>query len=147
MSWWQYKITLVDIAKLIDKRNETLWNEIVSKCQFDVQASANAEYACYSKSDAVIFFVPLNNYCPDSFTHELLHVYIRLKEVDDKLYIILNDFITSWIKYDLDSRGIFNSYRDLVDKFYEGLKFWTINKEFIGKYCYLYIIIWSYALN
>jgi hypothetical protein len=71
----------VDISKLIDKRNESLWDEINSKYQVDLQPSSNSEYACYSKSNTVTFFVPTDNYCPDSFTHELLHVYIRLKEV------------------------------------------------------------------
>ena len=74
-------MTTVEITKLIDNRNQELWNEIVSKYQVDLQASFNSEYACKSKSNSVTFFVPLNNYCPDSFTHELLHVYIRLKEV------------------------------------------------------------------
>lgn len=45
--------------------------------------------------------------------------------------MILSDFIASWIAYDLDSKDIFNNYRDLVDKFYADLKSWMIDKDFI----------------
>lgn len=79
----------VDISKLIDKRNSSLWDEISSKYEVDLQPSQNSEYACYSKSNSVTFFVPTDNYCTDSFTHELLHVYIRLKEVYIGSYLIL----------------------------------------------------------
>jgi len=237
-------MTSVDLTKLIDARNASLWNEIVSKCVVRFEPSPNSEYACYSQSNVVTFFVPVKDYSPDSFTHELLHVYIRLKEVyigsnlirrisannvlqkifnekllehisncldhmkmlpiylqmgfekerfildfhsnkctdieiqnieryykignsyhgkaietfigkffavtadpntnlnyneclsklkkiDEKLFAILQNFTNSWKSYDLDVNDIFNSYRDLVDKFYEDLNAWMTNKHFL----------------
>lgn len=93
---------MVRISKLIDTRNEALWYEIVSKYRVEVKASPNSEYSCYSKSDTVTFFVPTNNYCPDSFTHELLHVYIRLKEV------YIGSSLNLTISTDNTLRSIFN---------------------------------------
>lgn len=232
---------MVNLSKLVDNRNIDLWNEITSKYEVDVQETINSNYGCYSESKTVIFYVPQNNYCPDSFTHELLHIYIRLKhvyicsnlilrvassnnlkrifnarllehigncldhikmlpiylkmgyrkdkflfdfhenkctdqelseikryyklgknynakavdvfigkffaikadpnvnfnysialiklkEIDEKLYLILDNFLISWIYYDLDNKDIFNTYSDLVDQFYNELKSWLNNK-------------------
>lgn len=234
----------VDTTKLIDDRNRILWNEIISKYQVAVHQSQNSEYSCYSKSNAATFFVPIDNLCRDSFTHELLHIYIRLKEVyigsnlilrvsgskvlqkifnerllehigncldhmkmlpiylemgfdrskflldyhthkctdkeigdikrfykignrynaqaveifiakffaikadpnlsfdynncllklkkiDERLHVILNEFISSWEIYDLNKNDVFYNYRDLVDNLYDGLISWMRNKEFI----------------
>ena len=239
----QYFMSTVDISKLVDGRNEFLWQEIMSKYEVKIEPSLNSEYSCYSKSNSVTFFVPINNFCSDSFTHELLHVYIRLKDVyiasnlilrvsaskvlskifnhklldhvgncldhikmlpiylqmgfkrdkflldyqlnkcsDDELweiknyfkngnryntqaialfigkyfgavadpndtfdysncliklkkidailFLALEAFVDSWKKYDIDSNDGLNSYRLLVDKFYEDLKGWMTKKEF-----------------
>ena len=63
-------------------------------------------------------------------TYDYKNCLIMLKKIDEKLFMVLNDFVVSWMKYDLDSKDIFNSYRDLVDNFYKGLKSWMTNKEF-----------------
>ncbi|WP_148230580.1 hypothetical protein [Chitinophaga pinensis] len=66
---------------MIDSRNDKLWKEITSKYEVIIHPSPNLEYSCNAKGETVTFYVPLSNYCMGSFTHELLHIYIRLKGV------------------------------------------------------------------
>ncbi len=65
---------------LIDHRNEHLWIEMQAKFKISIQNSTNNSYHCYAKGDNITIFVNPNNLSPDSFTHELLHVYLRSKE-------------------------------------------------------------------
>ena len=68
------------LHKLIDSRNEKLWREIDSKYLVDFNYSTKREYGCFSKNDRVVFTIDSKNICKASFTHEMLHVYLRLKE-------------------------------------------------------------------
>lgn len=73
--------TVVSTELLIDTRNKSLWEDVIAKYNVDIQPSENAEYSCYTQSSNVIFYIPITDICASSFTHELLHVYIRLKDV------------------------------------------------------------------
>ena len=55
---------------------------------------------------------------------------LKLKKIDEKLFLVLEGFVSSWIKYDLENKDIFNDYHKLTDKFYEGLKLWMTKKQF-----------------
>lgn len=67
---------------LIDSRNESLWNELNSFYSINVITENNrTEYGCYSKGKISTIYVPLNNKNPAFFTHELLHLLIRKKDV------------------------------------------------------------------
>jgi hypothetical protein len=65
---------------LLDERNRGLWNDINEKFTVTIQNSYTGNYGCYSQNSDIIFYIDPNNLCKDSFTHELLHVYLRLKE-------------------------------------------------------------------
>lgn len=72
---------MIDLKQLADERNEALWDTLNKHFQIDFAPSANNEYRVYSINDSATFYVPANNLCADSFTHELLHVYLRYKKV------------------------------------------------------------------
>lgn len=54
----------------------------------------------------------------------------ELKKIDGGLYQLLLEFTSDWEKYDIESIESLTSYRDIVQKFYEGLKKWITNKTF-----------------
>ena len=68
------------ITKLLDARNQNLWNQINEKYTVNFADSSNNEYGCFVQNKNVTFYIDQNNLCKDSFTHEMLHVYLRLKE-------------------------------------------------------------------
>lgn len=65
---------------LLDLRNQKLWDSIQEKYNVSIESRFGGNYGCYSQNDNIIFFIDSNNLCKDSFTHELLHIYLRLKE-------------------------------------------------------------------
>lgn len=71
----------MDIAQLIDKRNENLWNELNREHSITVELTDEPNYSIYSIDNKSIVYVTRNNPDIGSFTHELLHIYIRLKEI------------------------------------------------------------------
>lgn len=74
-------LSSTDIKDLIDHRNQGLWANIIDSYSITIADSSNMEYGCYTKSNTATLFVPPKNICRGSFTHELLHIYIRLKEI------------------------------------------------------------------
>ncbi len=74
-------MSYIDTDKLIDSRNRALWEDLNTTYEITLVESTDIEYRCYSEMNKSIIYVPLNNYCPDSFTHELLHIYLRKKEI------------------------------------------------------------------
>jgi len=65
---------------LIDFRNQNLWHQIKEKYSIEFQDSFSDEYSCYTQDNHAVFYVSKNNLCKDSFTHEMLHVHMRIKE-------------------------------------------------------------------
>lgn len=66
---------------LIDKRNEKLWNDLNKTHSINVELSVYPNYACESFENNSTILIPKDNICIDSFTHELLHILIRQKEL------------------------------------------------------------------
>lgn len=72
---------MFDINKLVDQRNAKLWQTLNEHFKIDLEPSTNSEYSVYSINDSATFYIVPENLCPDSFTHELLHVYLRFKKI------------------------------------------------------------------
>ena len=66
---------------MIDKRNENLWNELNEEHSITVELTEQPNYGVYSINNESIIYVTRNNIDIASFTHELLHIDIRLKEI------------------------------------------------------------------
>jgi hypothetical protein len=64
---------------LLDSRNISLWKEIRSAHKIKVLKATDGEYSVHSiNKNSTLRYVD-ENICADSFSHELLHIYLRLK--------------------------------------------------------------------
>ena len=67
---------------LLDSRNSSLFEELKKNYEIEVElVNHTNDYGCYSINNTSTIYVPKSNICTDSFTHELLHVYLRSKEI------------------------------------------------------------------
>lgn len=71
----------MDTTGLIDNRNLGLWNYLIMVHDIEIRKEKRPDYLAFSKSGKTIISVPYDNIDPASFTHELLHIYLRTKEV------------------------------------------------------------------
>ncbi|MGN8068414.1 hypothetical protein [Mucilaginibacter sp. 22184] len=72
--------SIIDHTKLIDSRNEDLYEKVLSKFELNFEPSYNGEHSVYSIGNSITFYIPIGVYSADSFTHELLHAYIDYHE-------------------------------------------------------------------
>lgn len=66
--------------EFIDDRNKRLWDNLNESFEIEVRPSSNQEYGCYTINKSAILYVDYGNISKDSFTHELLHIYLKEKE-------------------------------------------------------------------
>jgi hypothetical protein len=70
------------MSKYIDERNQDLWERINVTHTVEIQIDqATDHYRVYTKGNKSIIYVPGNDLSPSSFTHELLHIYLRTKGI------------------------------------------------------------------
>jgi len=69
-------------ANLVDYRNKSLFEELNKKYTISIKIVNDAQfYSAESINNTSTIFVPRSNFCKASFTHELLHIYIRSKDI------------------------------------------------------------------
>jgi|WetSurMetagenome_2_1015567.scaffolds.fasta_scaffold06539_2 hypothetical protein len=71
----------MDLKGLIDSRNNDLWNTLSKAREINIQREKVSTYSAFSKGNKTTIYVPLDNNDPGSFTHELLHIFLRTKDV------------------------------------------------------------------
>jgi len=71
------------IDQLLDDRNIVLWDKLNKEFSIDIQESSNLEYRCFTQGNKATIYIAPHNICKDSFTHELLHVYL----ISEKIFI------------------------------------------------------------
>ena len=71
----------MDTNGLIDNRNLKLWNSLQTIHEIEIRKEKRPDYLAFSKSGKTIISVPSDNLDTASFTHELLHIYLRTKQV------------------------------------------------------------------
>ena len=71
---------MIPINQFLDDRNIELWNSLNSKFNIRIEPSKNEEYSCFTQRNNAIIYVDERNISRDSFTHELLHIYLKDKE-------------------------------------------------------------------
>jgi hypothetical protein len=71
----------MNVQPYLDHRNKALWQELSSYFTITLAQSEDATYGIYTKGKQATIYVPSTSPCPDSFTHELLHLLISKKEV------------------------------------------------------------------
>ena len=113
------------MEEFIDSRNSEIWELLSKNYKFKIENSQNEEYSCFTKnSEAIIYVVP-NKISKDSFTHELLHIYLKYKEFylgssiknfirgDETLQFLLSENLLEHIGNCLDHLKMFEIYIDL----------------------------------
>lgn len=71
----------MDTAGLIDNQNIELWDSLRTVHEIEIRKESRQDYLAYSEGNKTIIFVPYDNLDTASFTHELLHIYLRTKDV------------------------------------------------------------------
>jgi hypothetical protein len=71
----------VEASGLLDERNSNLWRELNSVHEIETQFDKRKEYRISSQNNKTTIYVPFNDINPASFTHELLHIFLRTKKV------------------------------------------------------------------
>jgi len=71
----------VDFNQYIDQRNRDLWEVLSKDFCVSVVYSSDDTYSIYNKGKIAIIYVPADAPCKDSFTHELLHLYLWQRQV------------------------------------------------------------------
>ena len=66
---------------LIDNRNIELWNLLNNKFEIEIIKEIRNDYLVYSIDNKATIYVQIDNINSSSFTHELLHLFIRSKKV------------------------------------------------------------------
>jgi len=66
---------------LLDNRNLSLWNTLTRVQDIEIRKENRVDYSVFSKNDKSIIYVPFDNINASSFTHELLHIHLRTKQV------------------------------------------------------------------
>ncbi|WP_415060049.1 hypothetical protein [Flavobacterium sp.] len=113
------------VEDFLDFRNRNLYNLLSKNYEIEIENSSNNEYSCFTRnSEATIFVVPYNKSL-DSFTHELLHIYLKYKEFylgssikllireDEILSKVISQELLEHIGNCLDHVKMFEIYTDL----------------------------------
>ena len=80
------------LESLTDKANIDLWNEMNNSYSISLEESPEPNYIVNFKNDGeIILYIDKDNLSTSSFTHELLHIYLRhqgvniVNELNDKI--------------------------------------------------------------
>jgi hypothetical protein len=71
----------MDTKGLIDSRNIELWTALSKVREISIKREKQNIYSAYSIDNKTTIYVPIDGNDPASFTHELLHVFLRTKKV------------------------------------------------------------------
>ena len=72
--------------KLLDSRNQPIWNEINYNLEFKQHEGRHCYYDIFY--DSADFFIPVDNFSKESFTHELLHVLLYQEKIRVTEYLV-----------------------------------------------------------
>lgn len=78
---------------LIDDRNRELWDLLNFNFEIEVVKDGRNNYSVYSIRNKATIFVQQDNINSASFTHELLHIYLRFKQIfiSSELFLIVKE--------------------------------------------------------
>jgi len=70
-----------DTQGLIDNININLWKSLICIHEISILRENRNDYLAHSQNGKTIIYVPISNPNPASFCHELLHIFLRTKNV------------------------------------------------------------------
>jgi len=85
---------------LIDHRNIELWDLLNKEFEIEIVRKICDNYSVYSIDKKATIFVSIDNINPSSFTHELLHIFLRYKNI----------FISSGLTMGVNSNKILSRF-------------------------------------
>lgn len=91
------------IENYIDERNLSLWNDLKMKYTILLERSFEPNFLCYTQGRDAIIYIPVGSLCKDSFTHELLHIYIKSKNIR------IGEYLTQQYRRDPILSGVFST--------------------------------------
>jgi hypothetical protein len=130
----------MDTTGLIDNRNLELWNSLRNIHEIEIIREQRSDYLIFSKNTKTIIYVPFDNLNTASFTHELLHIYLRTKEIfigrglrisikeSNKLSKIISDSLIDHIANCLEHVKILPEFIKLGYKECDFISDYSINK-------------------
>lgn len=71
----------IETSTLIDDKNFELWNTLKQVQNIEVNQEIRSDYLVSSENSESIIYVPVDNLDSASFTHELLHIDLRVKKI------------------------------------------------------------------
>lgn len=66
---------------LVDNRNLNLWNSLSQSKNIQIRRENISTYSVFTQNNEAVIYVPVDNINPASFTHELLHIELRVKQI------------------------------------------------------------------
>jgi hypothetical protein len=126
----------MDTQGLIDNRNLELWNTLRSIHEIEICKENRPDYLASSNSSKTTIYVPLNNLDSASFTHELLHIYLRTKQVfiGGGLVLSINDSQVLSKIFSDDLLDHIDNCLDHIKMLPEFLRFGYNKNKFISDY-------------
>lgn len=96
---------ITDLTNLVDHRNQGLWEKINNTFEISVIQNKTIGYNCFGKENKIEISVSPDDLNPSSFTHELLHAYLRYNEcfigAAIKKVICADNFLSSVLSSEL----------------------------------------------
>ncbi|GAA0527916.1 hypothetical protein [Chitinophaga japonensis] len=77
------------LSTFIDYRNQSIWDSLSQVYSVTLEYFNESSHLCYTKDSNAAIYIPVGNTCKDSFTHELLHIYLKAKGAFIGNYITL----------------------------------------------------------
>jgi hypothetical protein len=72
---------MISPASYLDHRNQNLWNQVNGAFSIGIDYNSEPNYGFYKIYDQVTIYVPQDPPCIASFSHELLHLFMDMKDV------------------------------------------------------------------
>lgn len=69
------------VSSYIDSRNQSLWNELNQHLPIKIEYYSQSTYGVYRIDGQATVYVPKGAPCIDSFTHELLHLWLSYNDL------------------------------------------------------------------
>jgi hypothetical protein len=67
------------ILKYLDSRNQPIWEEALE--EYEIAVEQSNQFSVFTIGKKATIYVERSSFCKDSFTHELLHIYLHKKGI------------------------------------------------------------------
>lgn len=72
---------MLSVSPYIDQRNKDMWNQVSTAFNISLAYHSKQSYGLYTINKTATIYVPHSKACVASFSHELLHLWMDMKDV------------------------------------------------------------------